>query len=294
MTRQQLFGVVALVAIAAITVAWWALALWPVPTEAAWVLRTRAVCFGSTANGLPDAEGWALLIGQPVGMTAVLLAGWGRATREGLARLARPVAGRAALAVALGALLVGAAAATGRVAGASAEPPLPDGPAVSADALPRLDRAPPGDLALVDQYGGTFDLGRYLGRPVLVTFAFAHCETVCPVLVKDVLDAQRRAGDAGVRPAVAVVTVDPWRDTPARLRHVAMQWGLGEDAHVLSGDIDAVQETLARWDVATTRDPRTGDVTHGALVYVLDRAGRVAFITTGGGEHAARLIERLD
>ncbi|NIP81866.1 MAG: hypothetical protein GWM90_22660 [Gemmatimonadetes bacterium] len=294
MTRQQLFGVVALAAIGVVTVAWWALALWPIPEGTDWVLRTRAVCFGSTGSGLPDAEGWALLLGQPLGMTAVLLIGWGRSTRDGLAHLARSVPGRVGMATGLAILVVGAGAATVRVTeAAAADADVLAAPGSPPAAYPRLDRpAPP--LALTDQSGASFDLGAYEGRPVLVTFAFAHCETVCPVLVREVLEAQRLAGEAGARPAVVVVTVDPWRDTPARLPHVAHQWELPGDAHVLSGSIDAVREAHGSWDVSITRDPRTGDVTHAAMVYVLDRAGRIAFLTTGGGRHAAELIARLD
>jgi hypothetical protein len=62
-------AVSALVAIVAVTAAWWALALWPVGGSAPdWLLRTREVCFGATADTLPDAGGWILLVGQPAGM----------------------------------------------------------------------------------------------------------------------------------------------------------------------------------------------------------------------------------
>ena len=59
-------------AILVVTVAWWALALWPsegVPP--AWLLRARQVCFNADGSGLPQASGWMLLIGQPIGMVAV-------------------------------------------------------------------------------------------------------------------------------------------------------------------------------------------------------------------------------
>ena len=295
MSREQTFAVAALGAIVAITVGWWLLALWPVPAEgAAWVLRTRAVCFGSTESGLPDAEGWALLIGQPLGMLGVLVLGWGPALRSGLRRLWAGRAGRLAAAGTALLVVAGAAGAAARVASATGVDPdtLPD--AVDAAALPRLDAPLPGPLALVDQSGEPFDVGRYRGRPVLVTFAFAHCETICPVLVREVLDAQDRAASGGGRPAVVVVTVDPWRDTPARLPNLAARWSMPDDAHVLSGEVDEVLRELEAWDVAISRDERTGDVIHPALVAVVDADGRLAFVTTGGGDHALDLLARLD
>lgn len=299
MNREQRFAVSALGAIAAITVAWWALALWPVaPGSADWLVRTRAVCFGSTETGLPSAEGWALLIGQPLGMTLVLLVGWGRATREGLRRIAGSTPGRVLLIGVVGVLLASTVAASARVLEASsAAGPIFTMPTAPPPSYPRLDRAAPTPLALVDQVGDPFDLAMYRGRPVLVTFAFAHCQTVCPVLVREVLQAQTLSGegivpDAG-RPAVVVVTVDPWRDTPTRLAHIARQWDLPPDGHVLSGDVDRVLSELEAWGVPIGRDSLTGDVTHPGLVYVLDGGGRIAFAATGGGRFVAELVGRL-
>lgn len=294
--REELFAVTALGAIILVTIAWWMLALWPVPDGTEWVLRTRAVCFGSTESGLPDAEGWSLLIGQPLSMTAVLLIGWGRATRNALRRLAGSIPGRLAMGGVSLTLVVGLGAASVRVAQATApDPALLETPTRSPADHPSADRPAPSALALVDQSGETFDLGRYAeaDTPVLVTFAFAHCETVCPVLVREVLAAQRLADEAGRRPAVVVVTVDPWRDTPSRLEHVAHQWELDEDAHVLSGEVDEVLAELEAWEVNISRDELTGEITHPALVYVLDEDGRVAFTATGGGEYTAGLVGRL-
>jgi protein SCO1/2 len=114
---------------------------------------------------------------------------------------------------------------------------------------------------------------------VFVTFAYAHCETVCPLIVQDVLKAQAEA--AALNPAVVIVTLDPWRDSPARLAAIAAQWRLPRDAHVLSGDVAAVERTLDAWQVGRTRSAQTGEVTHMGVVYVLDRQGQVAFALTG-------------
>jgi cytochrome oxidase Cu insertion factor (SCO1/SenC/PrrC family) len=296
MRRDHLFAIWCLAVIVVTTVAWWALALWPVPADGPdWVLRTRAVCFGSTDSGLPAVEGWLLLIFQPIGMTVALFLAFGRSAREALAILVRTVPGRLAAALTVLILLLGAGGATVRVASAaSTDPVLIEAPAGSPGTHPRLDRAAPTRLELVDQSGQPFTLDAYRGRPVLLTFAFARCETVCPVLVREVLEAQRLAAEAGAeRPAVVVLTVDPWRDPPSRLAHAARVWSLDDDAHVLSGAIDRVLAELEAWEVSIQRHPRTGDVVHPALVYVLDRDGRIAFVATGGGRYTAALLARL-
>jgi protein SCO1 len=296
MRRDHLFALGCLAAIVVTTVAWWALALWPVPDGGPdWVLRTRAVCFGSTDSGLPAVEGWLLLIFQPIAMTIALFMGWGQAAREALAIAVRTIPGRLVTGATVMVLVLGAGGTMVRVANATgAAEVLLEAPTTSSVDHARVDLEAPSALTLVDQSGTAFSLAEYRGRPVLLTFAFARCETVCPVLVREVLEAQRLAPEAGAdRPAVVVLTVDPWRDPPSRLAHVAKKWSFADDAHVLSGAVDVVLSELEAWDVSIQRDERTGDVVHPALVYVLDRQGRIAFVATGGGQYVAELLARL-
>lgn len=266
------------------TIGWWALALWPAPDAPEWLARTRALCFGATPDGLPDAGGWILLVGQPLGMIAVLLVVWGEEVRGALAGMRRRLAGRLALAATAIILLTGASLALTRVRDSGAEPFDP----VSGGApLTRIDDPAP-DLALVDQHGEAVTMAQFAGRPVLVTFAFAHCQTVCPLVVHEALEAQRAAAD--LRPAVLVVTLDPWRDTPARLPAIAEGWKLGGDARVLSGDVAVVERVLSNWRIPRIRNEVTGDLSHPAMVYVVSPAGRITYALPGG---VAALTEAL-
>jgi len=291
---RELAALGALAGILAITAVWWALALWPLSGDAApWLVRTRTVCFGAVANGLPTTAGWMALIGQPVYMLATLWLIWGQSLHAGVRTLAGFPAGRGVLRSSATVIIVGLAAAGGRVAQAAAMEPAgaPLAGIVAAE-VPRLDQAAP-PLALIDQHGQQVTLEQFGGRVVFVTFAFAHCETVCPLVVHDVLGAQ--ADLPGLNAAVIVVTLDPWRDTPSRLPAIAAQWDLGAHAHVLSGAVTDVDRTLDAWNVGRARDLRTGDVTHAALVYVIDRGGRIAFAVTGasGAATFADLARRL-
>ncbi|HEX7091326.1 MAG TPA: SCO family protein [Longimicrobiales bacterium] len=277
------------------TAAWWGLAFWPVGGEAPeWLVRTRYVCFGVRGGtGLPDAGGWINLVGQPLGMLAALWVGWRRGVCALMARVRRSARLRAAALVVALPLAAAGSLAGWRVLAADDVAAGPDPGAVDVPGAPpvRLDRpAPP--LALVDQHGAERTLEEFRGRPVLVTFAFGHCETVCPLLVRDVLEAQAllRAEPGAPVPAVLVVTVDPWRDTPARLPALARAWRAGEDVAILGGDIARVEAVLDAWGVARDRDPRTGDVAHAALVYVVDGAGRIAYAAPGGAEMLTELV----
>lgn len=57
-----------------------------------------------------------------------------------------------------------------------------------------------------------------------------------------------------------------------------------DDAHVLSGSVPDVEATLDRWGVSRSRDPHNGEITHPQLVYVVDRLGRIAFVSTGDAD----------
>lgn len=275
MIDRRVWALLALAAILVITAAWWVLALWPLPSESAdWIVRTRVACFGSTPSGLPDGGGWILLFGQPLGMLAFLLAAWGGALRDGLAALAGRAVGRAALGVVMVLLGIAVGAAGYRVAAA--------GPAVLTGEVPvagsgRLDEVP-APLRLQAQDGVVRELAAFTGRTVVVTFAYAHCETVCPLVVRDVLTAARAATP---RPVVLIVSLDPWRDTPVRLPAIARQWGLGPDEYVLSGSVTEVESVLSGWGIGIARDTRTGDIVHPRVAWVVDAEGRTAFLGDG-------------
>ncbi|HXF95138.1 MAG TPA: SCO family protein [Gemmatimonadales bacterium] len=291
MRRREWGAAAALGSILVVTAAWWALALWPLPDETpAWLVRARLICFGTGASGLPDAAGWLMLIGQPVLMLVLLLIIWGDALAGGVVALSRRPGGRVAL---FGAalLVAGAGVLAGvRVAGAADPGAAPGlGRRELPATYPRL-HGPAPDLPLVDQYGDTVRPSRFRGRPVLVTFAYAHCETVCPIAVREVLAARQRASSA---PPVLIITLDPWRDTPARLPHIARAWSLPPGAHVLSGAVGQVEAALDAWNVARERDLRSGAVAHPAIVLILDSAGRLAYAAAPHADAVAQLLGRL-
>ena len=283
-------AVAALGAIVAITASWWALALWPVDSAAPeWLLRTREVCFGSTAESLPNAGGWLLLIGQPAGMVALLAAVWGAELRAGLALAMSRVAGQLTAGVVAAVLVAGLASVAVRVRTAGMEP-FAAGPGATAAQLTRVNDAAPA-LALTDQTGRDVTLESFRGRPVIVAFAFAHCETVCPLVVADVMTARRHLGNQA--PPALIVTLDPWRDTPSRLASIARQWGLDDDAHVLSGVPDEVERTLNRWRVPRVRNAKTGDISHPSIVYVIGADGRIAYVVSGNADAISAAVRAL-
>jgi len=291
LTRLPLRAALALLALLAIllvSAGFWALALWPLTSTAPeWVARTREICFGSARDGLPHAGGWALLVGEPVGMLLFLIAAWGYEVREGFTFLWRRWAGRLALAALIVLIGAGAGAASVRVAQAMGAPFDPaDGRDPELALVPL--RGPASDLGLVDQSGATVTVASLRGRPAVVAFVYAHCETVCPLMVYDVLAA------AAGRAVPVFVTLDPWRDTPSRLASIAEAWEFPADALLLSGEVETVEFVLNRWRVPRVRNERTGELIHPTVAYVLDADGQMRYQTDASAATLRLALDRVE
>jgi cytochrome oxidase Cu insertion factor (SCO1/SenC/PrrC family) len=223
-------------------------------------------------------------------MVGFLLFAWGGAVRDGLRALAASGAGRVLLGVSAVFLLGAAHLAGVRVREAHAGGFAAEAFDAREGAPVRLDREAPA-LGLVDQRGDTVHVARFAGRPLLVVFAYAHCQTVCPLIVHDAMQAVRAA--ASVEPGLVVVTLDPWRDTPSRLPHIARTWALPESARVLSGSVADVERVLDAWGIARQRDTSNGEITHPTTAYLVDRAGRLAYVTASDPAQMAELLRGL-
>jgi len=291
--KQDVWPLGAIAFLLTVTGAWWALALWPLPAETpVWLERTRSARFNTTESGLPDASGWILLVGEPLGMAVVLFAGWRARLVDSLRHLGSSTSGRVVASATVLAVVVGLGASGMRVLNAGA----PELALVSAggvpDSYPRLDRPWPEAAGLVDQTGAAFTLDRLGGRRALVTFAYAHCETICPLVVRSSIAARDELADEADL-AVVALTLDPWRDTPSRFGDMAGQWRMAPGDFVVGGDVASVEAALDLWGVPRSRDERTGDLAHPALVFLVDADGTVAYASTGAPDDLVALARRL-
>ncbi len=146
-------------------------------------------------------------------------------------------------------------------------------------AYPRTERPAPA-IELVGHDGRPASLAALRGRPVIVSFAFAHCSAVCPTLVKTLSAVHTKLAAQtapSIRPATLVVTLDPENDTPAETAHLAATWGMPAGMIYASGPKADVEGVLDAYKVPRGTDEKTGEIAHPALVYVLDAEGRITY-----------------
>ncbi len=129
------------------------------------------------------------------------------------------------------------------------------------------------DTALLDQNGRSVRLKSDLigERIVVVDFIYTSCTTVCPVVSAVMAQAQGKLGArVGRDVALLTLTVDPVRDTPARLKEYGGRIGSGAGWSWLTGAKPQVDEALKVFGAYT---PNYLD--HPPLVLVGDaKAGR--------------------
>ncbi len=106
-----------------------------------------------------------------------------------------------------------------------------------------ITQIPLPDFELTNQFGETVTLEDLKGRPWVASFIFSRCAGACPMLMKVLHDERVLLGDADVR--FVSITVDPDRDTPARLREWGEIFGANnDDWWLLTGDKEEIYNLI--------------------------------------------------
>jgi len=152
----------------------------------------------------------------------------------------------------------------------------------SGTSLPQARVLP--DFNLVDTQGRAASPAALRGHPTLVFFGFTHCPDVCPTTLALLANVQKQAVQqhpamAGIK--VALISVDPERDTPEQLgSYIASFRG---DFIGLTGDASEIVKATRAFGVAAARvDLGGGNYTmdHSATVFALDSQARIVAVFT--------------
>ncbi len=127
-------------------------------------------------------------------------------------------------------------------------------------------------LRLTDQDGKPFALTSLRGSPVFVYFGYTHCPDVCPTTLADLRAA---ISAAGIDAKVVFVTIDPARDTPAKVKQYLDFYAAGFIG--LSGSDADIATAAKDWAVGYLAGPADSNgnypMTHTTESYLVDGAG---------------------
>ncbi len=132
---------------------------------------------------------------------------------------------------------------------------------------------------LLDTHGAPATTDTLRGHPTLVFFGFTHCPDVCPTTLALLTSVQKQAAIPNLK--IALISVDPERDTPQQLGQYISSFG--GDLIGLTGSASEIVNATKSFGVAASRvDLPGGDYTmdHSATVFVLDSGARIVAVFT--------------
>ncbi|KVC81192.1 hypothetical protein WI75_08955 [Burkholderia ubonensis] len=77
------------------------------------------------------------------------------------------------------------------------------------------------------------------GRPVILTFIYTSCTTICPMISQTLERLQGELGSDRDKVHIVSISIDPEEDTPARLRAYAARFDAGPEWQHYTGTVDA-------------------------------------------------------
>jgi protein SCO1/2 len=139
-------------------------------------------------------------------------------------------------------------------------------------------------VELVDDGGGAFRAADFAGHWSFLYFGYTYCPDVCPLTLVELANLKKRlaADRLAARAEYYFVSVDPKRDTPARLREYVAYFD--SELRGLTGSADALAALALSTETAfDTPDGDDGDgylVSHSSNIVLIDPNGRVRAVFT--------------
>jgi protein SCO1 len=191
---------------------------------------------------------------------------------------------RPKLALALLALLGVVAALTALLIGPRASSTLPGGAREAGsghgyEGTLTLPRGAAPAIHLRNYLGRPVTLGEYRGRAVLVTFLYANCPDVCPLIASNLGSALNLLGPRAAEAQVIAISADPRGDTPAAVARFVREHRLAGRMQYLIGSAPELARTWAAWKVGSRREAGKPElVAHDALVYGVSGTGQLTTV----------------
>ena len=137
------------------------------------------------------------------------------------------------------------------------------------------------DFDLVDQAGQPFSLERLRGKWSLLFFGFTYCPDICPGTLYDLARVHQALNEAEQEleeHQIALVSVDPERDTPARMAEYVSFFD--PDFLGITGEPKQISPLALRIGVAYRIEPhepgsQSYAVDHSASVFLIDPQSRL-------------------
>ncbi len=131
------------------------------------------------------------------------------------------------------------------------------------------------DFSLPSSRDNQFTLSKERGKLLVLGFGFSNCTNVCPMTLANLAQTFKNLGALADQVEVVYVTVDPERDTPARLREYLANFNsrfIG-----VTGSADELAAVRQEYGILAKKEVHknggTYEVHHSSYIYLIDREG---------------------
>ena len=131
-----------------------------------------------------------------------------------------------------------------------------------------------GPFSLTDQDGNRRGDADFRGSLMLVYFGYTYCPDICPLTLQNMSAALVALGDKGKSVVPVFITVDPERDTVAKLKEYVARFSPRLVA--FTGSADDIAAVAKAYHVYYAKHEEAGapySMDHTSLVYLMDRDG---------------------
>ncbi|MFZ0693253.1 MAG: SCO family protein [Alphaproteobacteria bacterium] len=131
-----------------------------------------------------------------------------------------------------------------------------------------------GPFSLIDQDGKKRSDADFRGSLMLVYFGYTSCPDVCPLTLQNMSSALTALGDKGQSVVPLFITIDPERDSVAKMKEYAARFSPRLVA--LSGAPADIAAAAKAYRVYFAKHEESGggySMDHTSLIYLMDRDG---------------------
>lgn len=137
-----------------------------------------------------------------------------------------------------------------------------------------------GPFTLINQEGKTVTDADFRGKYLLVYFGYTYCPDLCPTGLQSIAHALDQLGNDAEKALPLYITIDPARDTPAKLKHYVESFhseiiGLTGSPEQIAAVARSYQAYYAKGEQVDEHDYL---MDHSSLIYLMGPDGK--FITT--------------
>ncbi len=132
-------------------------------------------------------------------------------------------------------------------------------------------------ITVTEQPSGTpFELKAQPNEVLIVYFGYTNCPDVCPTTMVAIKNAKKKIGALADRVDIAMITVDPERDTAEILPKYISSFSTRFHALVpaTNAELRAAEEAFGASSSVTKVDGKV-EVVHGGTAYIVDDTGAV-------------------